>query len=320
MLDLKKISEEERAETAFQLVVAMRDTINIAKKTGNKSTYENAIQLFYDFSPELYNDIVDSLPQRNLSDEAKVYIASAKVESESSGKQVSPLTLLEEDIEKYKTIIKKSDKDDKEGKKVLRNKLVSLESLRKSLKPREISENRILIRDTTKASREDFGARFLSDNDFHVDYEISSDRYLRIRLLHPDVPEHLTGADLIYEQHDTERGKIRILFLQYKIWEDGVLYFSQVRNLESQLEKLERCLCSNGRCDGPVMEEKTREFRFPYCAAFFRPTDKLQRQNEKLVSSGLHIPVCTIRRLMQEGNKKLERRSMRKETLNHENV
>jgi hypothetical protein len=122
---------------------------------------------------------------------------------------------------------------------------------------------------------------------------------------------------LIYEQHDEETGQIRILFLQYKIWDKGILYFSQAKNLDKQLEKLERCICHNNFCSAPELDG-IAEYRFPYCSAFLRPTDKLQQQNEKLVSSGIHIPVCTILRFMRNGNEKLERKKIRFETLNHE--
>src|SRR5882757_6274692 len=102
MVNLKKVSPNSRKDIAFQMVVAMRDTINIAKKKGNKPTYENAIRLFHDFSPELYTDIVSSLPQRNISDEAKVYIAKAEALSQGEKKEIHALSILQEEIEEYK--------------------------------------------------------------------------------------------------------------------------------------------------------------------------------------------------------------------------
>src|SRR5258707_902942 len=139
MLSLQDVPEGSKKDIAFQMIVAMRDTLNIAKKRGNKPTYENAIRLFHDFSPELYQDIIGS-------------------------------------------------------------------------------------------------------DDFYVDYDLKHGKYLRIRLLHPDEAEHITGADLVYEQHNEKTRQIRILFLQYKIWEDGVIYYSKAKNLEAQLRKLESVL------------------------------------------------------------------------------
>lgn len=318
MLDLKKLLPEDRNDLAFQLVVAMRDTINIAKKKGYKSTYENAIQQFHDFSPELYSDIVESLPQRNLSEDAKVYIAKAEAKSLAATDKITPLELLDEDINELRVLIAQNAEMAFDQKKILKQKILSLESLRKSLKPRTLSEHRILSRDASRADRNDFGAQFISGNDFFVDYKITDEKFLRIRLLHPDQAEHMTGADLIYEQHDEERGLIRILFLQYKIWDNGVLYFSQAKNLKAQVEKLESCVCQNKYCSPPSIATGYKEYRYPYCSAFVRPTDKLQNQHEKLVSSGVHIPICTMIKHIKDGYEKIDRKQMRFDTLNHE--
>ncbi len=318
MLELNNISEENRKNVAFQLVVAMRDIISIANKKKQKPTYENSIRLFHDFNPELYEDIIKNLPQRNLSDEAKVFIAKAEAISIEQQKQVSALEILQEEIDSYKKLLKQGELINPDTKKALKNKIGSLESIKKSLLPRKISENRILIRDTSRANREDFGAKYLEGNDFFVDYKLTNDKYLRIRLLHPDKPEHLTGADLIYEQHDESKGLIRIVFLQYKIWDNGVLYFSKVKNLDEQIKKLQSCLCDQDYCESLDLAENIKEFRFPYCCAFLRPTDKLQEQNERLISSGIHIPICAIEKLKIADGNKIEKKYLKYSSLTHE--
>ncbi|EJG5880614.1 hypothetical protein NAE44_003371, partial [Salmonella enterica] len=35
-------------------------------------------------------------------------------------------------------------------------------------------------------------------------------------------------------------------------------------------------------------------YRFPCCSAFIRPTDKLQSADQKLMSTGEHLPICKI--------------------------
>lgn len=304
-----------KKDLAFQMTVAMRDTINLAKKKGYKATYENTFNFFYDFSPELYEGIIAQLPQRNLHEEAKVFIAKAELQSIQENRQITPIDLVQANIDELKELQKHSTKE--EQSKILKTKIGNLESLKKSLKPRKLSENRILIRDTSKADRKDFGATFISEDDFYVDYKLTDSKYLRIRLLHPDQPEHITGADLIYEQHDEKENKMRILFLQYKIWDDGVLYFSK-GNLDAQISKMKKCLCDNKHCEGPVFEGSEMNFRFPYCAAFIRPTDKLQEQNEKLVSSGIHIPICAIPRLKLFNGDKLDKKYLKSQTITHE--
>ncbi|PZP49274.1 MAG: hypothetical protein DI598_08280 [Pseudopedobacter saltans] len=186
---------------------------------------------------------------------------------------------------------------------------------KKSLEPRRINENRILQRDFNKIDRTDFGAKLIESDDFKVDYSLGNNRFLRIRLLHPDKAEHICGADLIYEQHNEETGKIRVMFLQYKIWDDGILYFSAVNNLEAQLNKMNEFICGNKICESRKLKEGEKDYRFPYCSAFLRPTDKLQQQNEKIISSGIHIPVCSIIEMIKNGEKKIDKRYIRHQAL-----
>ena len=49
--------------------------------------------------------------------------------------------------------------------------------------------------------------------------------------------------------------------------------------------------CKNGLCKAGIDDH---EFRFPYCSAFLRPTDRLQSPDQKLRSTGEHIPICQI--------------------------
>jgi hypothetical protein len=315
---LSEVQAHVKKNLAFQLVVALRDTVSLANKAPIMPTYESVINLFNDFSPELYKDIVNELPQRNLSEDAKVFIAEADVLSKQNNITITALEVLQTEIDKYKDLLKDNETINLEDKRVLKGRIGSLEKIRKSLKPRELSENRILIRDSSKASRKEFGAKVMDETDFYVDYQLKNKKYLRIRLLHPDKPEHITGADLIYEVHDEKTGLIRFVFLQYKIWEKGVLYISKVPNLQKQIDKLESCLCKSNFCQAPEYVKNIKDYRFPYCCAFLRPTDKLQDENKKLVSSGVHIPICIIDRLKDHEVNKLEKEKIQFQTLTHE--
>lgn len=315
-LDLAKVAD--KAQLSFQMLVCMRDIVSIAKKKSTMPTYERALELFHDFNPELYSQIVESLPQRNLSDEARLLIARAQSESKEANVSISPIDVLEEELAKYNEYIEKAPKTDYENLKLFYNKVGTLQQLRKSLKPRKLTENRILTRDTSYANRTDFGASMIQQDDFYVDYKLEGGKYLRIRLLHPDEAEHITGADLIYEQHMEGSGMIRIMFLQYKIWDNGVLYFSQAKNLLPQLDRMKTALCDKGFCSGPKLPEGKSDYRFPYCCAFLRPTDKLQISSSKLVSTGLHIPICHLRDNITTDTEKLDKKALRGTMLNHE--
>jgi hypothetical protein len=132
-------------------------------------------------------------------------------------------------------------------------------------------------------------------------------------LLHPDKPEHITGADLIYEQHDEENRRLRFSFLQYKIWEKGVIYINEANRVETQLLKMKNKLCDSGFCNGP--SDMNSDYRFPYCCAFLRPTDKLIPKNNKLISSGIHIPVCNALNIKTKEGGKIDKKFIREQAI-----
>lgn len=111
-----------------------------------------------------------------------------------------------------------------------------------------------------------------------------------MRVLHPDKPEHVTGADVLYEKHNPDAQEASIVAVQYKIWEQRTLRLTDPRTQE-QLQKLQTFTCAAGLCWSGTQDNS---FRFPHCAAFLRPTDRLQRSDQKLLSSGEHLPICKI--------------------------
>lgn len=68
--------------------------------------------------------------------------------------------------------------------------------------------------------------------------------------------------------------------------------------LKKQIERLCAFTCDSGLCVAP---QDANRFRFPFCAAFLRPTDKLQTPDQTLISSGEHLPICQIEACSSEG-------------------
>jgi hypothetical protein len=137
-------------------------------------------------------------------------------------------------------------------------------------------------------------------------------------LLHPDKPEHILGADLVYEQFNVETEKLRLAILQYKTWDKGVLYINSSNGSEAQLLKLKKHLCDNNFCSAPQHLDGLFDYRFPYCCAFLRPTDKIQNSDSKMISHGIHIPVCSALQIKSENGNKIEKSQIRHATLTHE--
>lgn len=305
-------SEESKRDIAFQTLVSIRDVVSIAQKKQQPPTYEQAFRLLYDLDEELYNEFDKILSEKNDNDIVKLYKEEALLQS-NSGNKIEPAELIEKEIDRLKGL-KKQTNSTKEQTKYINRRISQLYGALENLKPRHLTENAILVRDFAQLDRSKlFGEKIFEDYKF-VDYALPSDRFLRLRLLHPDKEEHITGADLIYEQYNVVNEQVRFLFLQYKTWQDGVIYFSQHQSLKPQLVKLQNILCNKSYCKEELLS--TPKFRFPCCSGFLRPTDKLQRQNSKMVSSGIHIPVCKALEIAKT-NSKIEKRSLAKEYPNH---
>src|SRR5207244_1962871 len=61
---------------------------------------------------------------------------------------------------------------------------------------------------------------------------------------------------------------------------------------QRQYERMKGATCKSRLCDPD--QDPIRSYRMPNCAAFVRPTDRLQEPSSRTVSSGLHVPVCVV--------------------------
>ena len=68
------------------------------------------------------------------------------------------------------------------------------------------------------------------------------------------------------------------------------MYLSDERML-GQIERMQKFLCDKGKCES---DAENHGYRFPCCAAFLRPTDKLQKPDQAFMSTGEHLPICKI--------------------------
>ena len=86
--------------------------------------------------------------------------------------------------------------------------------------------------------------------------------------------------------------------------------------MKKQLARLKAFLCDHGACT-PKTQEST--YRFPFCAAFLKPCDKLQHPDQTLLSTGEHLPICRIEDCKTQTRQKvpiLEYAKMRDVSLN----
>jgi hypothetical protein len=287
----EEIPLQIRRNLAFSLIAMIRESVDFALKKGAPATYEQAMAMLHDLDPELYDFCSRELTNKNEHELARLFKDKAAAETLKYGREVTPEELLQAEIDEHRELLAEPLDDDR--KKSLKNYIISLEAALENLKPRRLTEHRILERDFVKVDRSHLGGEIFFEADDYVDYKITSNRFLRLRLLHPDKGEHIMGADLIYERYNLMDETVRIAVLQYKVWDDnGVLYLANTSRDVAQMSKLKIHFCDKGFCAAGQNNTKRVDYRFPYCCAFLRPTDRMQSPDSKMISSGIHIPIC----------------------------
>ena len=69
----------------------------------------------------------------------------------------------------------------------MKSRLKTLRHLRQEIRPKEYTENKLIIRDALKVKR---NLIVSGDGADYKEYDAGDDRVLRICVLHPDPPEH----------------------------------------------------------------------------------------------------------------------------------
>ncbi|HEY9008747.1 MAG TPA: hypothetical protein VIM75_21565 [Ohtaekwangia sp.] len=304
------IGEDERRNNAFTLLCAVREAVTIAKRAQQHIPYKKTLTLINELNPEAYKDINDLITKTNESEIVKYYKQKASLLSKEKGKEVKPEDLIETDLNEERRLLLVSNDAD-----LIKRKILELEVALEHFKPDDISENSILNSDFSLTSRHKFFEKKIYESAKIKDYELSGNRLLRLKLLHPDKAERIIGTDLVYEKFDLETEQVRFMHLQYKTWNTNTLYFSQ-GNLIEQIEKMDKNLCQSGYCNSETGTNHSNEYRFPHCSAFLRPTSFLTKPDSTLISSGLHIPICAIRKIQKTDNK-ISNRNTRGTSIGH---
>jgi len=294
--------ETNRTDQEWITLNAIRGMVKIASK-GNvgKATYDNSLELGGFLYPELLGAGRSLLRRERESETTREFRQLAEAQSMRDGVEIKPLDLILKEIEYYEGLIsfaKQSKERDKTKTDQLGRRLAQLIKAKSELETTDHSENQLIFRDVYNTDR-DILALPESIGKGYKDFELPDGNLLRIRVLHPDKSEHLTGADIIYERHNDKTNKISVVFVQYKIWEEKKLYLSEKR-MKEQLKRMKDFTCSNKIC---TANKADNTYRFPCCSAFLRPTDRLQNPDQKFLSTGEHIPICRINDCKTKGLK-----------------
>ena len=308
-------SDNKRLDAEWLAVSAFRELSKIASKGDMKlSTYNGALNLGGELYPQLLGRDTSIIRRVRESDLAREYRQLAQLRSLKEKKTIDPAQLIAKEIKELKELLNLEELRAASRTRVdqLNNKLKRLVDAEKELSTEPHTENQLIFRDAAAAGD---GLADVGTGRGHRDFQLPDGAILRVRVLHPDKPEHITGADIIYERHQPEKEIASVIAVQYKIWEDKTLPLTDAR-MKKQLARLKAFLCDNDACT-PSEGEST--YRFPFCAAFLKPCDKLQRPEQKLLSSGDHVPICRIDECTSYTRQRtpvLERENMRELALN----
>lgn len=311
------MNTESRLDSEWVALNAIRELSKIATKgDARKSTYDNALEFGGVLYPALLGADASILRRERESDTAKEYRQKARLRSIKSGTDISPGFLIRQDIDDLNDLLSIAKREKQERTKVdqLKRKLAILVETEKELNPTAHTENQLIFRDAMAVFRT---VPPLGSGKAYRDFELPDGNILRVRVLHPDKPEHVTGADIIYERHSPNEESARIVAVQYKIWDNKIMYLADDR-MKTQLSRLKNFTCSKGICN---QSETENSYRFPCCAGFLRPTDKLQRPDQSFVSSGEHLPICKIdecKTVTLRGSEILEYNKIRDVSLSNE--
>lgn len=278
------ISKEKRADIAFNVLNGVREMIGLALKRGQMPSYAASLLLLKDFAPEIGNEIDELLQQHTEPKDVKYTRQMAKQ------KGLHPLEYIDIQINEHHEVLKHEYRQSEISE--IERKLLSLHKIREYFLHRNISleEGTALSRDYNKVMREHIFEKD-EETDRYVQYKLPSGNKLRIKLYHPTRPEFVLGSDLTYEVYDTNTALMRFVHLQYKTFDRGKLYFSRT-GLRGQMDRLHQNFCQRGYCRA-IKKNNAVKYRLPFCSAFLRPTDKIQLNNIKLNTTGVHIPVCS---------------------------
>lgn len=314
----KRVEGNKKSQFLIQLLSAFREGASKAIGTGTNITYSKAIKILAEVNIELYADISDFVTRgKPESTEVKEFNEKAQSRGED------PVKLIEEEIRVIEQDINNESKlrtlkaQFSPKFTTLRKRLIKLHEaleffkLEKELqefvedfvaKENEIDsidmvEQKVLNRDYFLAHRDRLIYKPLKPmSDDYVEFLLSNNRLMRIRLWHNLKPESMTGVDLVYEQIDIIAQKMRFIHLQYKMWDDNKLILTS--RDKRQMERMQGKFCESGYCS----KRKSGElfFRMPFCCVFYRPTSKKQSKNAQLITSGIHLPVCQIAALTSQ--------------------
>ena len=199
--------DEARLESEWTTLSALREAISIALKGAFTPTYEQALAVGRELSPQMFGHGSSLISAGQESPGVREYRQRAEAESQIKREDISPVEIIDRDIREFTALA-----DTGGNRSQIRRRIRTLENTRSQLVSREYTENQLILRDLFKARRDVVVPP--REGDKYRDFSLANGRGLRIRLTHPDPPEHSLGVDLIYETYWSSKQLVRLALVQ----------------------------------------------------------------------------------------------------------
>jgi hypothetical protein len=298
-----------RLDVEWIASVALREVVGIAQK--QIPTFGDTLGIASILAPEIFS-AESLLLAANEGVLAKQYRQKAAALSKQRNKEVTALSAIDEDISEYRELLQQATSDEST---LLNRHYVNLKNARARLSIEKYTETQSILRDISSLGR---NLPITGEGKGYKDFQVTSDRGLRIRMLHPDPWEHVLGVDVIYETHWEAKKRVRLVAIQYKMWSGKKLYVSQAENLLVQIGKMRNHFCQRGYCNEFSESARKDTYRLPYCSVFLRLTDRIQTADYQRQTSSYHTPICAVEKswsLTRDKNQVLEGKMIKGQSL-----
>lgn len=206
--------EYTRLDAEWVALNAVRELIHLASE-GSGGTYKQALDLGAEICPALLGEDVSLIRQSRESDTAKFFKQKAKAlrnQSTDAVLEITAVGLLEKEIADLNILLSSTAIEKHESSK-LRARVAELKRARVELVPEEHTENELIFRDAYNVKRH---LPELKSGKAYRDFELAKDTVLRVRVFHPGRPEHISGADMVYERHSNNGQFVTLLRFNIK--------------------------------------------------------------------------------------------------------
>jgi hypothetical protein len=276
-----------RIDVEFAAVTALREVMITAQR--EPVSYPEAMALGAELYPGLLSPEKSLLYRAQDPLAVRAFREKAEAASIREEKEISAVDIVNREIRELQQLIAVKPGRTRDMKRELATLYRHLEYL----KGARYSEHNLIARDVFAATRPRLPKPPI-ERDRYQHYDLGRGRSLNIMMLHPDKPEHVSGADVVYEICSLETEEARVALVQYKVWENDSIPHSRLD--QKQLNRMRDSACKKGLCF-PRSKKAKEAYRLPYCSAFVRLTDRLQKPDARLVSAGLFVPICKLPQL-----------------------